>query len=118
MKNLAPDIMRKRMLIEGYYNIKVDESVIKKFFEEITKELGLRTYAPPIIHTATGQGKEVNSGYDCFVPLIDSGIYIGIWTKQKFLSIVLYTCKDFNEKKAVEVTTRFWKVGETATHSF
>ncbi|MEK6898658.1 MAG: hypothetical protein AABW79_01005 [Nanoarchaeota archaeon] len=118
MKNLAPDITRKRMLIEGFYDIQVNESVIKEFFTHLTNELSLRTYAQPIIHTATGQGSEANSGYDCFVPLIDSGIYIGIWTKQKFISLVLYTCKYFDEEKANEITKKFWKIKETATHSF
>ena len=118
MKNLAPDIKRQRMLIEGFYEIKVDEEVIKKFYEKITKELGLRTYAPPMIHNATGLGKDINAGYDCFVPLIDSGIYIGVWTSRNFISMVLYTCKDFDENKAIEITKKFWKINEVATHSF
>ncbi len=118
MKNLAPDITRKRMLIEGFYNIKVNEGVIKKFYNELTKKLNLRMYASPIIHHAAGLGKEINSGYDCFVPLIDSGIYIGIWESRKFISIMLYTCKDFDEKKAVEIAKKFWKIDEVATHSF
>ncbi|MFQ5531974.1 MAG: S-adenosylmethionine decarboxylase [Candidatus Nanoarchaeia archaeon] len=118
MKDLAPHIIRKRLLIEGFYKINVDEEVIKKYFEKITKELGLRTYGPPIIHSPSGEGKEVNQGYDAFVPLIDSGIYVGAWTNEKFLSAVIYTCKDFNVNKAVEVTKEFWKINEVESKQF
>jgi len=31
-----------------------------------------------------GIGKETNEGYDAFVPLIDSGIYIGVWVNKQF----------------------------------
>lgn len=114
MKNLAPEIIRKRMLIEGFYDIKVNEEVIKKFYSKITTDLSLRVYGEPTIHATSGQGKEINQGYDAFIPLIDSGIYIGIWGNKKFLSMILYTCKDFDEKKAIEVTKKFWKIKEVA----
>ena len=118
MKNLAPRITRQRPLIEGLYKIEVDAKVIKKYFETIVKALGLRTYAEPIIHSTSGQGKEINQGYDAFVPLIDSGIYVGVWTNEKFFSTVIFTCKRFDENKAVEVTKKFWRIDEVATHSF
>ena len=118
MKNLAPHIIRQRLLIEGFYKIYVDEDVIKRFYKKLTKALGLRTYAEPVIHNTSGQGKEVNQGYDCFVPLMDSGIYLGAWTNEKFLSMIIYTCKKFNVNKAVEVTKDFWKINEAVTQSF
>ena len=71
MKDLAPHITRQRLLIEGFYKIEVDESVIKEYYKNITSALDLRTYAEPIIHSPSGVGKEINQGYDAFVPLID-----------------------------------------------
>jgi S-adenosylmethionine decarboxylase len=118
MKNLAPNILRQRLLIEGFYKIDVDEKVVRKYFETIVKALGLRTYAEPIIHSPSGEGKEINQGYDAFVPLIDSGIYVGAWTNAKFFSTVIFTCKKFDENKAIETTKKFWKIDEVATHSF
>ncbi len=32
MKNLAPDIFRQRLLIEGFYRIEVNEKVINDYF--------------------------------------------------------------------------------------
>ncbi|MBI2651783.1 hypothetical protein HYX01_04890 [Candidatus Woesearchaeota archaeon] len=49
MKNLAPNIVRQRLLIEGFYKIGVDKSVIVDYFNTITKALNLRMYGKPII---------------------------------------------------------------------
>jgi len=112
MKNIAPDIFRKRMLIEGYYNIDITEETIKKFFSFITSHLSLRMYGAPIVHATSGMGKEINQGYDAFVPLIDSGIYIGVWANRKFLSMVIYTCKDFDGNEALRLTKLFFQINQ------
>lgn len=49
MKNLAPDIKRQRLLIEGFYSIDADENSIKNYFDGITDHLNLRMYGKPII---------------------------------------------------------------------
>ena len=56
---------------------------VRKYFSHITTELGLRTYGDPIVHQTGGAGKDVNEGFDGFVPLIDSGIYISVWVNRK-----------------------------------
>jgi hypothetical protein len=101
MKNLAPNITRQRLLIEGFYQNEVDEEVIKDYFKTVTESLSLRMYGDPIIFSPGGEGKEENQGYDAFVPLIDSGISLYIWVNSKFFSLIIYTCKDFDEEKAL-----------------
>jgi S-adenosylmethionine decarboxylase len=98
--HIAPDIFRKRLLVEGFYAREITEEVLKEYFEHLTRELGLRTYGEPIIHRTSGQGKEANEGYDAFVPLIDSGVYIAVWVQPRFLSTILYTCASFDERSA------------------
>jgi hypothetical protein len=118
MKDLAPDIIRQRLLIEGYYETEANEDSIKRYFSHITEELGLRTYGEPIIHSLKGQGRDTNQGYDCFVPLIDSGISLYIWTPVKFLSAIIYTCKAFDNGKAVEKTKEFWGIKQAEWEPF
>jgi S-adenosylmethionine decarboxylase len=69
----------------------------------LTSRLNLRTYGEPVIHATSGQGKSDNEGFDGFVPLIDSGIYIAVWVKPRFFSTILYTCADFDEDHAVQI---------------
>jgi S-adenosylmethionine decarboxylase len=118
MKNLAPDIFRKRLLAEGYFTIDVNEQTLVDFFQHLTSQLSLKTYGAPIVHTTGGAGKAENQGYDAFVPLIDSGIYIAVWQQQSFMSMIIYTCKDFPEDQALTVTKSYFGISEIASSLF
>src|SRR5687768_8604848 len=59
MPRIAPEIFRKRMLVEGYFERDdVDERAIRDYFTFITSALSLRTYAEPIVHRTRGEGKD------------------------------------------------------------
>lgn len=118
MKNIAPQITRQRLVIEGFFTISVNKKEILAFFKGITKELKLRTYDKPTIHATSNNGKSINQGFDAFVPLIDSGIALYVWGNAKFFSTVIYTCKKFNTKKAVNFTTRFFKSQKIISKQF
>lgn len=110
MENLAPDIFRQRLLIEGFYTIEVTNDVLKSYLLGLAEMLNLRTYGQPVIFSpASGMGKVENQGFDAFLPLIDSGISAYIWSQRQFYSIVLYTCKGFDEQSAIEYTKDFFK---------
>jgi len=57
MKNLAPDITRQRLLLEGFYKIDVDKETIKDYFKKVTDALNLRMYGDPIIFSPGGAGE-------------------------------------------------------------
>ncbi len=119
-KDIAPDIFRQRLLIEGFWTIDVDEDVVKNYLLGLADHMGFRTYGDPIIFApASGMGKEENAGYDAFVPLIDSGISAYFWSARKFFSGVIYTCKGFENEKAAVYTKDFLKLeGEVITFGF
>ena len=118
MRNLAPNIRRQRFLIEGFYGIDVTEETIREYFKTITEGLTLRMYGEPIIFSPGGEGKAENQGYDAFVPLIDSGISLYVWSAAKFFSCIIYTCKDFDEAAALNITKEFFKIADTESMSF
>ncbi len=118
MRNLAPSILRQRLLIEGPIGIDVDPEVIRRYFTMITGTLSLRAYGDPIIYSPGGMGTEENQGYDAFVPLIDSGIALYVWSKARFVSIVLYTCKSFEAKAAIESTRTFFAMSDVEAQEF
>ncbi len=109
MKNIAPHITRQRLIIEGFFQRKITKKEIISFFNGITKELELRTYGKPTIHATGSQGKAINQGFDAFVPLIDSGIALYVWGNARFFSTVIYTCKRFNNQKAIRFTKKYFK---------
>ncbi|GAA3579351.1 S-adenosylmethionine decarboxylase [Snuella lapsa] len=118
MKDLAPTITRQRLLMEGFFNEIVDKLLIEHYFKEITKTLHLRMYGQPIIFSPGGDGKEENQGYDAFVPLIDSGISLYYWSSEKFLSIIIYTCKGFDNNIALNATKEFFDINKMESKAF
>lgn len=109
MKNIAPDIFRQRLLIEGFYTTSIDQQVLRDYLLGLATSLNLRAYGEPTIYSPAGQGKEENQGFDAFLPLIDSGIAAYIWSNRSFFSVVIYTCKGFDEDAAVEYSRSFFK---------
>ena len=99
MREIAPDILRQRLLIEAYYQADIDQTLTENYLIEVAEHLGLRIYAEPIVHVTGDVGD--NQGFDGFVPLIDSGISVYVWTSKKFISTILYTCKEFDVEQAV-----------------
>lgn len=112
LTTIAPEVFRKRLLIEGYYQIDVTSETVSDYFSHITSQLNLRTYGDPIVHKTSGAGKDANEGFDGFVPLIDSGIYISVWSNSHFLSTIIYTCAEFDENKAVQIAKDFFQLSD------
>ena len=118
MRDLAPEIVRQRLLLEGFYGADVDESSIRRFLRELPAALDLRSYGEASVFAPGGLGRESNDGYDAFVPLIDSGISLYVWNKRRFLALVVFTCKEFQEDVAVSFTREFFEMSETAHMRF
>ena len=112
MRNLAPEIVRQRLLIEGIYSIDVNREIVESYLLGIASHLDLRTYGNPVIHAPGGLGKEENEGFDAFIPLIDSGISLYVWSSAKFFAAVLFTCKAFDTEQALKYTTEAFGASE------
>jgi S-adenosylmethionine decarboxylase len=106
--------------MEGFYQIHVTKERLETYLVDLAGHLELRIYGDPIIFSpSAGMGKDENAGFDAFVPLIDSGISAYIWSNAKFFSIVVYTCKGFDEAAAVDFTRNFFSVsGKIVSSSF
>jgi len=120
IENIAPDIFRQRLLIEGFFAREIDEQAVRDYLLGIAGHLGLRTYGDPVVFSpGAGTGRAENAGFDAFVPLIDSGISGYFWTARRFLSVLLYTCKGFDEQAALAYTGAYFEIdGRTVTHAF
>jgi S-adenosylmethionine decarboxylase len=108
MRDLAPDIVRQRLLIEGLHGRDITREDVERYLVEVAAHLGLRTYGSPIVHAPGGAGKDENEGFDAFIPLIDSGISLYVWSKRRFFAAVLFTCKRFDEQRALDFTREFF----------
>jgi S-adenosylmethionine decarboxylase len=79
MRRLAPEIFRKRLLLEGFFKpAPLNAEVLLHYFTFITCQMVLSTYREQIVHETSGEGKAANQGFDAFVPLIDSGMHYSL----------------------------------------
>lgn len=118
MKDLAPHIYRQRLLIEGLYERDVDEADVLEFFETILKGLSMSAAGDPIVNSSLGRGKVENQGIEAFIPLIESGIALYTWETSKFLSLIIYTCKSYDDESALAITKDFFTLTEMQSKSF
>lgn len=118
MRDLAPDIVRQRLLIEGIFERQVDRNEVERYLVDIAARLSLRTYGRPIVHAPSGAGKDENEGFDAFIPLIDSGISLYVWSKRRFFAAVLFTCKAFDAQAALDFTEQFFEASEIERRDF
>ena len=118
MRDLAPEIIRQRLLIEGIYSIDVNRETIESYLLGIASHLDQKTYGSPIIHAPNGIGKAENEGFDAFIPLIDSGISLYVWSASKFFATVLFTCKAFDTNRALGYTEELFGATEIEHNLF
>jgi S-adenosylmethionine decarboxylase len=118
VRDLAPDIVRQRLLIEGLYGRDVSREDVERYLIDLAAHLSLRTYGNPIVHAPGGAGKDENQGFDAFIPLIDSGISLYVWSKRRFFAVVLFTCKAFDAQAALDFTRRFFGASEIEHRGF
>jgi hypothetical protein len=111
MQDLAPNIYRQRLLMEGRWSIDVDAEMVRGYLFGVSAELRLTPYGEPIVFSpAAGEGRPENAGFDSFLPLINSGISGYFWTDAKFLSVVLYSCTAFDPDAAVAFTRGYFDI--------
>lgn len=115
MKNIEPRVYRQRLIIEARYNIEVDRQTVKDYLLKLAEILAMTIHPDipsPIITSATGKSNPIHDGYEGVIFWLESGSTIYIWEKFKFLTVDIYTCKEFDNKKAIEFTKSFFKISE------
>ncbi len=103
MDNIAPHIIRKRLLAEGIYSASVDKLFLETFLNSLAQTLGMRTYSDPVVFQTPNDGvRKQNQGFDGFVPLFESGISVYTWDEAKLVSLLVYSCRAFDTQRALE----------------
>lgn len=100
--NLAPEIFRKRLIIEGKYTEVIEnEDFVNQFLIDLSKELEMTIIAGPFISSANGKAIPLHDGYEGSLVWAESGANTYIWTRSQFCTVDIYSCKDFNSEKAI-----------------
>ncbi|NTW62245.1 hypothetical protein HGB25_02445 [Candidatus Saccharibacteria bacterium] len=103
MKDLAPEIHRQRLVVEGYPGRVITDDDIKKYLSDLSSCLGMKQLIEPVTHRSDVYG------WAGWVHWESSGAHFYAWEQPRlFFSVDIYTCKEFKVSSAVDFTKRFF----------
>lgn len=104
MQNLAPDIYRQRVVIEGVPARPISDTEIAEYLAKLSDVIGMKTLLSPVTHLCE------KYGWAGWIHWETSGAHFYAWEAPRlFFSVDIYTCAKFDPATAVEFTTRFFK---------
>ena len=113
MENLAPDIYRQRLVIEGKPHRIISSKRIQQYLLQLSDELCMQTLLKPVTHRSD------KFGWAGWIHWETSGAHFYAWEKPiLFFSVDIYTCKAFETEKAVEFTKSFFQCKEITFRNF
>ena len=105
MRDLAPEIHRQRLVIEGYPNDPISDTQIKEYLSGLSVVLEMKELLQPVTHQSDLYG------WAGWIHWENSGAHFYGWdTPLLFFSVDIYTCKPFLAKTAVDYTTDFFDI--------
>lgn len=111
--DLAPQIVRQRLVIEGYPAFSITNNNISAYLSQLSYVLEMKALIDPI----TNRSHEY--GWAAWIHWEQSGAHFYSWDQPlKFFSIDIYTCKAFSVKAAVDFSKEFFDAKEIVHKSF
>lgn len=113
MRNLAPQIHRQRLVIEGYPSGVIDSTSVERYLSQLSGVLDMTTIGRPVTHRSERYGE---AGW---IHWEDSGAHFYAWDQPLlFFSVDIYTCKPFDARDAVDFTSAFFSTSEVEFAEF
>ena len=111
--DLAPMIIRQRLVIEGTCPSPIDDEKIARYLRVLSDVCGMRLLSEPVTHQSE------RYGWAGWVHWEDSGCHFYAWdTPMLFFSVDIYTCRKFDASNACKFTKVFFEAPEIAAMVF
>lgn len=102
MRDLAPEICRQRLVVEGLCDAPIDDLSIRGYLTALSTTIHMVTLLEPVTH------RSPLYGWAGWIHWETSGAHFYAWeTPRLFFSVDVYACKAF-EADAVVALTREW----------
>ena len=105
--DLAPTIVRRRLVIECLHQNNLDAETICQYMVDLSTVMNMTIVSPPTTQADPEYGI---SAYMCWK---ESGMHFYTWTanesRPNFMSIDIYTCKNFEIEKVIEFTKKHFE---------
>lgn len=106
-KNLAPHLMRQRVVIEGTTEKIVEPEAIAQYLDTLAEFTKMEKLSGPYVYSAH------EMGYGAWIHWKTSGgAFYSYPTTPPLFTVDCYTCKPFDAEKAAEFTKEYFKAIE------
>ncbi len=113
MFDLAPEIYRQRLVIEGTPTAPIGADDIVEYLRGLSITCGMVTLIEPVTHRSD------RYGWAGWIHWETSGAHFYAWeTPKLFFSVDVYTCKAFDPLAAVAYTREFFRASVTVAKEF
>ena len=113
MKDLAPDIYRQRLVIEGIPAKVISDKDIEDYLSKLSGTLDMKTLLSPVTHRSD------TFGWAGWIHWESSGAHFYAWEQPRlFFSVDIYTCKKFDDQNAIDFTEEYFQASEVAHKGF
>jgi len=100
-EDLAPQVLRQRLIVEGYPRQPISDSAIQDYLRKLSDLIGMRTLLEPVTHCSDLYG------WAGWIHWETSGAHFYAWERPLlFFSVDIYACKAFDVSVVVEFTRR------------
>ena len=100
--DLAPTIVRRRLVIECIHKNNFNEQKIYDYMVQLSNVMNMTIVLMPTINDVE------EYGFSAYMRWKESGMHVYTWNetdqRPNFMSIDIYTCKDFNVKDVINFT--------------
>ena len=112
-RDLAPEIYRQRLVVEGYPLKAISDSAISEYLKKLATVLDMVVLTEPVTHRSD------RYGWAGWVHWETSGAHFYAWEQpQLFFSVDIYTCKAFPAEDAVKFTGESFSATEITYREF
>lgn len=113
LPDLAPGILRQRLVIEGTCLQAISDVHIRRYLTELSEVCGMTTLVEPVTH------RSPTYGWAGWIHWETSGAHFYAWDQPStFFSVDVYTCKAFDDHRATAFTARFFDATQVVAKAF
>ena len=112
MRDLAPEICRQRLVVEGLNDRPITDADIRGYLNALSTTIDMVTLLEPMTH------KSPQYGWAGWIHWETSGAHFYAWDDPKFFSVDIYTCKPFAAEDAVTFTEKFFAASQIVFKEF
>jgi hypothetical protein len=112
-RDLAPTILRQRMVVEGYPAYVITDEHIKGYLRGLSAVTDMITIIEPVTHVSE------RYGWAGWIHWETSGAHFYSWERPvSFFSVDIYTCKAFDPADVLACTGEYFRTTEIVAKEF